>query len=101
MFLLYRFRRFLILNAHHVHHHTFQPGVQSRHEWRERAARSGPVIITDLGRPAHVLLTIEQYQQLAGGQSTLRDALAQRGGHDVDFDPPRLGDDLFSSADLT
>lgn len=30
----------------------------------KKAAESGPVIITDRGRPAHVLLTYEDYQRL-------------------------------------
>jgi prevent-host-death family protein len=30
----------------------------------KRAARKGPVFITDRGRPAHVLLSIEEYQQI-------------------------------------
>ena len=38
----------------------------------KKAAKRGPVIITDRGRPAHVLLSIEQYQRLTGGQKTLR-----------------------------
>lgn len=33
----------------------------------KKAARRGPVFITDRGRPAHVLLTIEEYRRLAGG----------------------------------
>src|SRR5262249_34113328 len=33
--------------------------------------------ITDRGRPAHVLITIEEYQKLTGGPMTLADALAQ------------------------
>ncbi len=28
----------------------------------KRAARSGPVVITDRGRPAHVLLSFEEYR---------------------------------------
>lgn len=32
----------------------------------KRASESGPVIITDRGRPAHVLLTYDEYQRLAG-----------------------------------
>ena len=101
MFLLHRFR-YLFYEMR-----TMSITTLSSREFNQdtsgakRAARSGPVIITDRGRPAHVLLTIEQYQQLAGGQITLRDALAQRGGHDFDFDPPRLGDDLFRAAELT
>lgn len=33
----------------------------------KRAAKNGPVFITDRGRPAHVLLTIEDYQRLTAG----------------------------------
>ncbi|PKM01702.1 MAG: prevent-host-death protein, partial [Gammaproteobacteria bacterium HGW-Gammaproteobacteria-6] len=35
----------------------------------KKAAQTGPVIITDRGRPAHVLLTFEQYQRLSGGRT--------------------------------
>ena len=66
----------------------------------KKATRFGPVIITDRGKPAHVLLTIEQYRQLAGGRMTLLEALAQPGGHKFDFDPPRLHGGLYRAADL-
>lgn len=66
----------------------------------KKAARRGPVFITDRGRPAHVLLTIEDYQRLAGGAISLAEALAQRGGGDFAFDPPRLGSGIFKPADL-
>jgi len=56
----------------------------------KKAARKGPVFITDRGRPAHVLLTIEDYRRIAGGHLSLRDALAQTGPQaDFEFDPPR------------
>lgn len=32
----------------------------------KKAAEKGPVIITDRGRPAHVLLTFEAYERLLG-----------------------------------
>ena len=32
----------------------------------KKAAKQGPVFITDRGRPAHVLLSIDDYQRLAG-----------------------------------
>ena len=57
----------------------------------KKAARRGPVFITDRGRPAHVLLTIEDYQRLAGGAMSLAAALAQPGDAGFDFKPPRLG----------
>ena len=57
----------------------------------KREAEKGPVFITDRGRPAHVLLNIADYQKLTGGQTTLSQALAQQGGGDFDFEPPRAG----------
>jgi prevent-host-death family protein len=58
----------------------------------KKAARRGPVFITDRGRPAHVLLTIEDYRRLAGGNMSLADALAQSDATaDFEFKPPRIG----------
>ena len=34
----------------------------------KKATKKGPVFITARGKPAHVLLTIEEYQKLAGSQ---------------------------------
>ena len=67
----------------------------------KKAAMRGPVIITDRGRPAHVLLSIDAYQRLTGGHKSLADALAQTEGGDFDFEPPRLGDAAFNPADLS
>lgn len=55
----------------------------------KKAALSGPVFITDRGRPAHVLLSIEDYQRLAGGDLSIIDLLAMPGAEEVAFDPPR------------
>ena len=62
----------------------------------KRAARKGPVVITDRGRPAYVLMKHEEYRRLAGGaKQTLFDLLGQTGPEaDFDFDPPRLSDDM-------
>ncbi len=67
----------------------------------KKATKRGPVIITDRGRPAHVLLSIEQYQRLAGGQKSLLDALAQTKGGDFSFKPARLRGGLFKPADFS
>lgn len=57
----------------------------------KKAASNGPVFITDRGRPAHVVLTIEEYQRLTGERMTLRQALEQVGeAADFAFDPPRM-----------
>ena len=59
----------------------------------KREAQSGPVIITNRGAPAHVLLTWEAYRRLAGlSDKTILEALALPGVEDADFNPPRLDD---------
>ncbi|WP_085317810.1 type II toxin-antitoxin system Phd/YefM family antitoxin [Derxia lacustris] len=65
----------------------------------KKAAAAGPVFITDRGRPAHVLLTIEDYQRLAGVQASIVDLLAMADADAVEFEPPRAGE-LFRPADL-
>jgi prevent-host-death family protein len=67
----------------------------------KQAANKGPVFITDRGRPAHVLLTIEDYQKLAGSQTSIVDQLAMPGVEDIEFDPPRLGNGPPRPADLS
>lgn len=66
----------------------------------KRAADKGPVIITDRGRPAHVLLSFEEYQRLIGAGRSLLDIVAQDVDDDIDFDPPRMGDRIFKSVDF-
>ena len=55
----------------------------------KKAAKSGPVFITDRGKPAHVLLSIEEYRRLTGQRRSLAEALSMPGLADIDFDPPR------------
>ena len=57
----------------------------------KRAARNGPVFITDRGRPAHVLLTIEDYQKMSAGSASIIDMLAMPGVEDIEFEPMRAG----------
>jgi len=66
----------------------------------KRAARKGPVFITDRGRPAHVLLTIKQYEELAGKQKSIVEMLAMPEVGEIDFEPPQLGDEYPVPADL-
>ena len=63
----------------------------------KRAAQNGPVFITDRGRPAHVLLTIEDYQRLAGGRANIVDLLVMDEGAELEIPSRR---DLARSADL-
>lgn len=51
----------------------------------KKAAEHGPVYITDRGRPAHVLMTFDAYQELVGPHRAL-DLLAEPSGvEDVEF----------------
>ncbi len=56
----------------------------------KKAASAGPVSITDRGKPAHVLLTIEDYQRLTGKRRSVVDALAMPGlsGTELDLTRP-------------
>lgn len=67
----------------------------------KKAAKSGPVFITDRGRPAHVLLTIEEYQRVTRSQASMVDMLAMPSVADIDFDPPKLSNKLYRPADLS
>ena len=66
----------------------------------KKAAKKGPVFITDRGRPAHVLLTIEEYQQISGKRENIADALAMPEAAKIEFEAPRLGESLYRPADF-
>lgn len=58
----------------------------------KKAAENGPVYITDRGRPAHVLLTFDAYEELIGPHRAL-DLLAEPiGVADVEFVAPKKPD---------
>jgi prevent-host-death family protein len=60
----------------------------------KRAAEQGPVIITDRGRPAYVLMRHETYRRLVGQGPGIRELLSHAESEDVAFEPPRLGREL-------
>jgi prevent-host-death family protein len=60
----------------------------------KKAAESGPVFITDRGRPAHVLLSIEEYRKITGKRASILDLLAMPEAAEIEFEPPRLGDEF-------
>jgi prevent-host-death family protein len=66
----------------------------------KRAAEKGPVIITDRGKPSHVLLSFEDYRKLTGAGQSLLDIVAQAEDDDIEFDAPRMGDRIFPPVDL-
>ena len=56
----------------------------------KKAAKNGPVFITDRGKPAHVLLSIEEYQRLTKQRRNIADSLAMPGVEDIEFEPQRM-----------
>ena len=55
----------------------------------KKAAANGPVFITDRGKPAHVLLSIQEYRRLSNKPRSILEALSMPGLSDIEFDPPK------------
>lgn len=56
----------------------------------KKATKVGPVFITDRGKPAHVLLSFEDYQRLTKQRRNIADALAMPGVAGIEFEAPRV-----------
>jgi prevent-host-death family protein len=67
----------------------------------KRAADKGPVVITDRGEPAYVLMRHEAYKRLAGKEQPLLEALYYPGADDVEFETPSRNDKAFRPVDLS
>ncbi len=67
----------------------------------KRAALKGPVFITDRGHPAHVLLTIEEYQKITDKKESIVELLAMPDAADIDFKPPHLNNGIIRPAELS
>ena len=66
----------------------------------KKAAKDGPVYITDRGQPSHVLLTFADYERLAGNQASIIDLLAEPPGvEDTEFHTP-IAPDTAQPADF-
>lgn len=69
----------------------------------KRAAKDGPVFITDYGLHAYVLLTMEEYRKIAGKRESIIDLLAMPEMAEIgpDFEFPRMGDEFPKPADFS
>jgi len=56
----------------------------------QKAAQDGPVIITNRGRPAHVLLSYDEYRRLSGARRSIVDALAMPDAGEIAVEFPKL-----------
>lgn len=66
----------------------------------KRASLNGPVFITDRGHPAHVLLTIQDYQKLTKTKESIVDLLAMPDAAEIDFEPAKLNKKLYRPEDF-
>lgn len=67
----------------------------------KRAAEKGHVFITDRGKPAHVLLTIDDYYKLVGETESVADLLSMPECAEIEFDPKRTKDVTLRGVDLS
>lgn len=59
----------------------------------KKAAQDGPVYITDRGKPAHVLMTFDDFKKLSGnGKSIVELLSATPGVGDIEFEIPKFDD---------
>ncbi len=56
----------------------------------KKAALDSPVIITNRGKATHVLLSIGEYEKIAGTQKSLLEHLAMPETAEIAFTPPKL-----------
>ena len=54
----------------------------------KRTSHTNPVIITERGKPTHVLLSYEEYQQIITTQPKITDLLSL--AVDIDFEPTKV-----------
>ena len=66
----------------------------------KKAAKTGPVFITDRGRTAHVLLSFDEYKKISGSHAKIADLLAMPGIAEMDIEIPSWND-LTQAADLS
>lgn len=55
----------------------------------KKDALSGPVFITDRGRPSHVLLSYVEYERMTSNSPNIVQALSMPGLSDIEFEPEK------------
>jgi prevent-host-death family protein len=66
----------------------------------KRAAKQGPVVITDRGEPAYVLMRHDAYKRLTVGKKSLLDRLYLQGAEKIELELPTRGDAGFRDVGL-
>jgi prevent-host-death family protein len=66
-----------------------------------RAAKAGPVVITERGTRSHVLLSVTDYDRTARRGRSIADLLADPESAHIDFDPEPLRGELIRPVDVS
>lgn len=66
----------------------------------KRAAVDGPVVSTDRGQPAYVLLSHDAYRRLIGAGPGICELLDQPSVEAIEFDHPAMCRGVFRSPDV-
>ena len=66
----------------------------------KKATSLGPVIITDRGHPAHVLLAIEDYLKLVKTSESIVDLLAMPDPSNIEFEAPKLKGKIYRTEEF-
>lgn len=56
----------------------------------KKAAKTGPVLITDRGRPAHVLMTFSEYERVTGKSKSILDLVGMKSAGDIEFESEKI-----------
>jgi PHD/YefM family antitoxin component YafN of YafNO toxin-antitoxin module len=66
----------------------------------KRAAEHGPVVITDRGEPAYVLMRHQTYRELLGKRPSIVDLLNHEESKEIAFEPERMRDGWLRPVDF-
>lgn len=55
----------------------------------KRDALTGPVFVTDRGKPSHVLLSYDEYERITSDSVNIVQALSMAGLSDIEFTPEK------------
>ena len=66
----------------------------------KRLAEDGPVVITDRGKPAYVLMKHEAFERLTASGPSILDLLDHPDSADIEFEPERLKGGPIRTVDL-
>jgi PHD/YefM family antitoxin component YafN of YafNO toxin-antitoxin module len=67
----------------------------------KKAALKQAVLITDRGRPTHVLINFQDFENLTHQSSSIGEILGNSAAAEIDFEPDKLTNDQLKPASFT